>query len=722
MTDETEDNLTPATVDAQAVPKPRRKRVVKVAQAEIQEPLIQIETAVDSPVKVVKTLKVTRAKVVVAKAAVAEDLSPAEQPVQDSMTLSVAAPPVAEAPLAIENSDGDEPRRARPERPERPERKERPERRPRPTMLADSLPPDELLSLPVFDDIPEPVTDADGEAVPDQKLPIGARLITGRPRHLQNNRRGGPAVSADDGDEEAFKLHKVLADAGMGSRRDMEELILTGSVSVNDQPAHVGQRILPRDVIKVNGRVVRRRVPAPGQSAVLPRVMLYHKNAGEICTRDDPEHRATVFDRLPRLQNARWVAVGRLDFNTEGLLVFTTSGDLANKLMHPRYGWEREYAVRVLGRIDPEQQQKLIDGIELEDGMANFSRCDAIGGEGANTWYRVSLKEGRNREVRRMIESIGLTVSRLVRVRFGPVALPRSLARGRWGEISPEDVSELMRLMKTHNAHDGGTAVEDDGFISDEVEQSPAPQRNQHQHQERSPGRDQNRQQNPRGQGNRGERSDRPERSQRNPAPVSAPRDDDDVFDVPDDEMQPAFLAAAYDRAMAHKEGMVGDDEWQPKTSDAHLEGITRQLRKRDGVGGGNANNGRNRGRGAGNNLSAALGFGNVPQPRGDRKVPGGGFGGGVGSAGGQRRRGARPNGGTGQPNNFQGTNPQPRRNPGVNPNVNNTGQNTQNNAGAGVTAGAEGGRRRRRRTGRGGEGGGAAGGGSAGGNAAGGE
>jgi 23S rRNA pseudouridine2605 synthase len=714
MTDETEDNLIPANADPQAMPKPRRKRVVKVAQAEIQEPLVQIETAVDSPVKVLKTLKVSRAKSVVAKAAIAEDLSPSEQLVPNSVALSVPPLTATEAPSVIENVDGVEPRRARPER------QERPERRPRPPMLADSLPPDELLSLPVFDDIPDPVSDADGELITDQKLPIGARLITGRPRHLQNNRRGGPVVSADDGDEEAFKLHKVLADAGMGSRRDMEELILTGSVSVNDQPAHVGQRILPRDVIKVNGRVVRRRVPAPGQSAVLPRVMLYHKNAGEICTRDDPEHRATVFDRLPRLQNARWVAVGRLDFNTEGLLVFTTSGDLANKLMHPRYGWEREYAVRVLGRIDPEQQQKLIDGIELEDGMANFSRCDAIGGEGANTWYRVSLKEGRNREVRRMIESIGLTVSRLVRVRFGPVALPRSLARGRWGEISPEDVSELMRLMKTHNAHDGGTTVEDDGFVSDEVEQTPSPQKNQHQPRERSPGRDQNRQQNPRGQGNRGERSDRPDRSQRNPAPVSVSRDDDDVFEVPDDEMQPAFLAAAYDRAMAHKEGVLGDDEWQPKTSDAHLEGITRQLRKRDGVAGGNSGNGRNRGRGAGNNLSAALGFGNVPQPRGDRKAPGGGFGGG-GGAGGQRRRGARPNGGAGQPNSFQGANPQPRRNPGGNPNVPNAGQNTQNNAGTGIAAGAEGGRRRRRRTGRGGEGGGGSGGG-AGGNAAGGE
>jgi 23S rRNA pseudouridine2605 synthase len=696
MTDETLDNLPTSGDDASAVPKPRRKRVVKAAQPDAQEPLLQVEIlAAAAPVKPTKTIRATRAP----KAVPVPAVSNVEQEQVPSIeaTSSIVAVPSDSTPLVEQV----EPKQARPER------QERPERRPRPAMLADSLPHDELLSLPVFDDIPEPVEGEDAESTTDQKLPIGARLITGRPRHLQNNRRGGPSVAAEDGDDEAFKLHKVLADAGMGSRRDMEELILTGSVSVNDQPAHVGQRIVPRDVIKVNGRVVRRRVPAAGQSAVLPRVMLYHKNAGEICTRDDPEHRATVFDRLPRLQNARWVAVGRLDFNTEGLLVFTTSGDLANKLMHPRYGWEREYAVRVLGRIEPEQQQKLIDGIELEDGMANFSRCDAIGGEGANTWYRVSLTEGRNREVRRMIESIGLTVSRLVRVRFGPVALPRSLARGRWGEISPEDVSELMRLMKTHNAHDGGPAVEDDGFVSDEVEQNPAPQRhqnpNQRQNQERNSDRQQNRQQNPRGQNNR---------PQRTANAVSAPRDDDDVFEVPDDEMQPAFLAAAYDRAMAHKEGAMGDDEWQPKTSDAHLEGITRQLRKRDGSGGGNPNNSRNRGRAPGNNLSASLGFGNVPQPRGDRNSGGGGgFGGG--GAGGQRRRGARPGGGNAQPNNNQGMPQQQRRQSGVNPNPNTNPNSSfnpnggQGNAGSGGAGAGEGGRRRRRRPNRGGEGGG---------------
>src|SRR5690606_13242971 len=178
------------------------------------------------------------------------------------------------------------------------------------------------------------------------------------------------------------------------------------------------------------------------------RVLLYHKPAGEICTRDDPERRATVFDKLPRIKGARWVAVGRLDFNTEGLLIFTTSGDLANRLMHPRYGGEREYAVRVLGRIDDEAREKLLAGVELDDGPAKFSLLEDIGGDGANSWYRVVLSEGRNREVRRMAEAVGVTVSRLVRLRFGPVALPRGLARGRWFELDESDVNALMQEVR----------------------------------------------------------------------------------------------------------------------------------------------------------------------------------------------------------------------------------------------------------------------------------
>jgi len=178
--------------------------------------------------------------------------------------------------------------------------------------------------------------------------------------------------------------------------------------------------------------------------------LLYNKPAGEICSRDDPQKRATVFERLPKVKAGRWISVGRLDFNTEGLLIFSTSGDMANKLMHPRYGWEREYAVRVLGRIDEAARQSLLDGIDLEDGTAQVIAVEELAHaeqDSANAWYRVVIGEGRNREVRRIMEAIGLTVSRLVRVRFGPVALPAKLARGRWQELSADETAVLNQSL-----------------------------------------------------------------------------------------------------------------------------------------------------------------------------------------------------------------------------------------------------------------------------------
>ncbi|CDM25000.1 pseudouridine synthase [Castellaniella defragrans] len=235
------------------------------------------------------------------------------------------------------------------------------------------------------------------------------------------------------------KLHKVLADAGVGSRREMEELIIAGRVSVNGEPAHVGQRIGPDDKVRVNGRLVAR--PKAGK---LPRVILYHKPAGEIVSHDDPEGRASVFARLPRIRTGKWLSVGRLDLNTEGLLILTTSGDLANRLSHPRYGAEREYAVRVLGELGEDAQARLTSGIQLEDGEAHFNSLDYIGGEGSNRWYRVTLSEGRNREVRRMFEAAGVTVSRLIRTRFGDVMLPTNLRRGRWDELDSSLVGALM--------------------------------------------------------------------------------------------------------------------------------------------------------------------------------------------------------------------------------------------------------------------------------------
>ena len=296
--------------------------------------------------------------------------------------------------------------------------------------------------------------------------------------------------------EDGPKLHKLLAEAGLGSRRDMEELIISGRVSVNGQPAHIGQRIGPNDQIRVNGKPLNRKLVS-----VRSRVLLYHKPAGEISSRDDPEQRATVFDRLPKLRGARWVSVGRLDFNTEGLLVFTTSGELANRLMHPRYGWEREYAVRILGRIGEEARERLLAGVELEDGPAAFARIEDVGGDGINHWYRVVISEGRNREVRRMFEAVSLTVSRLVRIRFGPLGMPRSLPRGRWMELSDSEVGALQVAVRKAAGAAGPTEDVD---------------------------------------------------------PAGSVRRDD--FDDDDPE--------------------ILDDEWQPRTANAHLEGITREVRK----------------------------------------------------------------------------------------------------------------------------------------------
>lgn len=235
------------------------------------------------------------------------------------------------------------------------------------------------------------------------------------------------------------KLHKVLADAGIGSRREMEDLIISGRVSVNSEPAYIGQRVSADDVVRVNGRIIKRpRADRP------PRVILYHKPAGEIVSHDDPGGRDTVFSRLPKIKVGKWLSVGRLDLNTEGLLIFTTSGDLAHRFMHPRFGAEREYAVRVLGELTEEQAKQLTTGIQLEDGMAQFGSLEFVGGEGSNRWYRVTIHEGRNREVRRMFEAVGLTVSRLIRTRFGEIVLPRNLRRGRWEELSDEVVVALM--------------------------------------------------------------------------------------------------------------------------------------------------------------------------------------------------------------------------------------------------------------------------------------
>jgi 23S rRNA pseudouridine2605 synthase len=237
---------------------------------------------------------------------------------------------------------------------------------------------------------------------------------------------------------ESPKLHKVLAQAGMGSRLEMEQLIVEGRISVNGEPAHVGQRIQISDVIKVNGKQVRVRMTPPPA-----RVLAYHKPAGEVVSHDDPQNRPTVFRRLPKLYQGKWQSVGRLDLNTEGLLLLTSSGELANRLMHPRFGLQREYAVRVLGALNNEEKQRLLDGVRLDDGMAQFASIENGGGEGANCWYRVTIGEGRNREVRRMFEAVGHAVSRLIRIRYGAMMLPRGLKRGVWVELDELDIARL---------------------------------------------------------------------------------------------------------------------------------------------------------------------------------------------------------------------------------------------------------------------------------------
>jgi len=233
------------------------------------------------------------------------------------------------------------------------------------------------------------------------------------------------------------RLHKRLADAGLGSRREVERWIADGRVTVNGRRAQLGERAGPDDRIRVDGRPVTPARPAA------TRVLAYHKLAGEICTRADTEGRPTVFDRLPRLARGRWVGIGRLDAGSLGLLLLTNDGELAHRLMHPSAEVEREYAVRVLGEVTPEALARLRAGVELEDGRARFERIVEAGGSGANRWFHVVLHEGRTREVRRLWASQGVTVSRLMRVRYGPIRLPPWLRAGRWVELDADAVAAL---------------------------------------------------------------------------------------------------------------------------------------------------------------------------------------------------------------------------------------------------------------------------------------
>ncbi len=283
---------------------------------------------------------------------------------------------------------------------------------------------------------------------PNHKLewPGGVVPEWAKPQHNANKRRGkgkgppgGPERQGGSSPSKRERLQKVMAQSGHGSRRNIEILIAQGHITINGQVAKLGDSVGPGDKVKLDGKLLGLRFGEP-----LPRVLLYHKTTGEIVTRDDPEKRPTVFDKLPKVQGGRWVSVGRLDFNTEGLLIFTTSGELANRLTHPRFEVEREYAVRLLGELTEEQKAQLLTGIDIDNESCKFDSIEDRGGEGANHWYHVVLREGKNREVRRMMEAVGLTVSRLMRVRFGSVELPSHVKRGMIREMEEEQIQDLL--------------------------------------------------------------------------------------------------------------------------------------------------------------------------------------------------------------------------------------------------------------------------------------
>ena len=235
------------------------------------------------------------------------------------------------------------------------------------------------------------------------------------------------------------KIQKVLARAGLGSRRQIEQWIAEGRISVNKQIAKLGDRMDEGDTVQLDGKPIS----AKKLLADTRRVLMYHKDVGTVCTRSDPEGRKTVFEDLPKIKGSRWIIVGRLDIATTGLLLVTTDGELANRLMHPSYGMEREYLVRVLGKVDPSMKERLKQGVELDDGMAKFESIVDMGGDGANHWYTVVVKEGRNREVRRLWESQGIQVSRLARIRFGPISVPKFLRRGKWADLHDDKIKAL---------------------------------------------------------------------------------------------------------------------------------------------------------------------------------------------------------------------------------------------------------------------------------------
>lgn len=272
------------------------------------------------------------------------------------------------------------------------------------------------------------------------------------PSKPTGERKSHPDTHTSKSTAGSEKLQKALARLGLGSRRQMEEVIKSGRVSINGDTASIGDRVSQGDDIRVDGRLIR----YTAESEKRRRVLAYYKPEGEICSAHDPEGRPTVFERLPKLSHDRWVMVGRLDINSTGLLLFTNDGELAHRLMHPSSEIVREYAVRVLGEVTPEIARTLTTGVMLDDGMAQFEDIKEGGGDGVNKWYHVKLKEGRNREVRRLFESQGLTVSRLLRTRYGSFALPTTLRTGRFIELDKKDIAQLIDQVNLRPRHGTG--------------------------------------------------------------------------------------------------------------------------------------------------------------------------------------------------------------------------------------------------------------------------
>ena len=445
--DDTPVDVSPASNDAapaEAKPVRRRRTVKAEAAPPADEAAAEGQGAVVEAAPKPARKRRTAAKPEAADAAAAAEVAPQElaarepgeapAPARSEPSEAISAPEGSEPAEggdpanAADAAEGDDrPRSSRNRRRNRKDRQREREAAPDPAVAAQTVASQagevfaQVLSgdfdaeVPVAEEAAEPAEGGD-EAAAEHK-----RVLAAEP--------------------DAPKLHKVLAQSGIGSRRDMEQLIEDGHVTVNDQPAHVGQRVSFGDQVKIKGKPVRIRIVPPPA-----RIIAYHKPVGEVVTHDDPEGRPTVFRRLPRLQQGKWQSVGRLDLNTEGLLLFTTSGELANQLMHPRFGVEREYAVRVLGKLSEGDKAELLAGVDVEGQKASFKSIEDGGGEGANHWYRVVITEGRNREVRKLFDEVGLTVSRLIRIRYGTVVLPRGLKRGVWVDLDDNDVRTIRRL------------------------------------------------------------------------------------------------------------------------------------------------------------------------------------------------------------------------------------------------------------------------------------